>query len=72
MKNSQILLGVGNKGANISECHDEEGKCLDEKVDEVVVLPEHNIVAATEEEVKSHTKFQQVNPNDIWRQRQQM
>lgn len=57
MKNCRVLLGVGNEGANISKCHDEESKCLDIKEYEEVVFPEHNIVAATEEEVESNTKF---------------
>lgn len=67
---AESFLGVGNNGANISKCHDEEGQRLDKEEDEEVVFPKHNIIAATKEEVECDTKFQQVNPNDIWTQKQ--
>lgn len=57
MKSCQAFLGVGNEGANISKCHDEESNCLDKKVDVEVVFPKHNIIDATKEEVESNTKF---------------
>jgi len=57
MKKCQALLGLGNNGANISKCHNEEGKRLDKEEDEEVVFPEHNIIAPTKEEVECDTKF---------------
>ena len=52
-----VALRVGDNGANISKSHDEEGNCLGIKIYEVVVFPEHNIIATTEEEVCSDTKL---------------
>ena len=53
----RVELRVGDNGANISKSHDEEGNCLGIKIYEVVVFPEYNIIAATEEEVCSDTKL---------------
>lgn len=60
-------LWVGNKGANVTESHDEEGDCLDEKVDEVVVFPKGHVVASAEEEVEASAKFQQMDSAKVWR-----
>lgn len=60
-------LRVGNKGANVTEPRDEEGDCLDEKVDEVVVFPKGHVVASAEEEVEASAKFQQMDSAKIWR-----
>lgn len=38
-----------NDGANIANSTDEEGNCLEEEVDEVVVLPMNKIIAAANE-----------------------
>lgn len=57
MKKCQVLLGLRNNGANISKCHNEEGKRLDKEEDEEVVFPEHNIIAPTKEEVECNPKF---------------
>lgn len=60
-------LRIRNKGTNVTEPHDEEGDCLDEKVDEVVVFPKGHVVASAEEEVEASAKFQQMDSVKIWR-----
>ena len=62
---SEVPLRVGNKGANITNPRDEESNCLDKEVHEVVVFPKGNVVAATEKEVSTGGKLQQVKPVDI-------
>lgn len=52
------LLRVGNQSSDVTDSGDEEGEWLKEEVDEVSVLPEVEIVPATEEEVGSNTKLE--------------
>ena len=56
----ELQLRVGNKGANITKPHNEEGNSLNVKVHEVVISSKGNIIAATEEEESSNSKLQQM------------
>lgn len=51
------LLRVGNHSSNVTDSGDEESERLKEEVDEILVLPEVEIIPATEEEVGSNTKL---------------
>lgn len=42
------MLRARNNGTNITKSGDGERNCLQEKVDEVVVLPIHKIIASAE------------------------
>lgn len=54
----KLLLSLWNKGANKTKADDEKGDCLEEEVEVVMVLPEGQVVAATEEEIGSCEELQ--------------
>jgi hypothetical protein len=51
------LLRVGNKGADVTKSSNEEGNRLKEEENVVSVLSKGKIIASTEEEIGSSTKF---------------
>jgi hypothetical protein len=53
----QILLKIGNKGANITNPNNKEGNGLEKEVYEVAVLSKGKIIAPTEEEVGPNSKL---------------
>lgn len=53
----QVSLGVGDEGSNIAKTHDKKCNGLEEEVYEEMVLPKGEIIASTEEEVRSNAKL---------------
>lgn len=57
-------LRVGDKGANITETHNEEGNCLEVEIYEEMILPKGEIIAGAEEEEGSKTELQKMDSDD--------
>lgn len=53
---------VGDERSHVSRPHDEESDGLSKEVEEVVVFPEGQVVASTEEEVRSDSDLEQMDP----------
>jgi hypothetical protein len=53
----QVPLRVGDKGANITNPCNEEGKGLEKEVYEVMVLSKGEIIAPAEEEIGPNTEL---------------
>ena len=56
-----LALRVRDKYTDVSNPGDEEGEGLEEEEDEVMVFPEREVIAATEEEVGSDGELKQMN-----------
>jgi hypothetical protein len=54
---------MGDESPNITHTNDEESNGLEEEEYVVVVIPNIDIVASTEEEVSSDTKLQNMQPD---------
>lgn len=50
-------LRVWHERANVTKSHDEESKCLNEEVKEIVIISEGNVITSTEEEVRASSKL---------------
>lgn len=51
------MSSLGDKCANIAESHDKKCKRLREKVDVIVICPEHKVVTTAEQEVRPRGKL---------------
>lgn len=53
----QVVLKVGDKGANITNPYNEEGNGLEKEEYEEAVLPKGKVIAPTEEEIGPNSKL---------------